>query len=520
MRLIGLDVGTTGCKAIVFSTRGEILGEAFQEYDIDTAGGASAEQDAEYVWSCVKKVLKKSVSTANDNSIRNKTAHKSPNGQKDKVRAMGVSVQGDAVMPVDVRGNAIAPAVLGMDYRSQQQAARAAELCGERSLFNKTGMRPHPMNSITKMMLLKDEKPQVYETAAALVTYADYMYGKLGAPGFIDYSMASRTMGFSLTEYGWDLEILHSLGIDRQKLSEPVASGIPIGTIDPELAADLGLSAEVKIVSGGHDQTCAAVGAGSIFPGMGVVSTGTAEVFSVLLERPRLDTEMFDGYYPCYCHVVPQAYFSFSLNHVGGLLLKWYRDSFCRMEAKEAQQQGKSVFALLDERMPKEPTEVMVLPHFNGSGTPWCDMQSKGAIVGMTLNTSKYEVARAILESQTYELTVNIQKMLPDVKQLKEVTAVGGGAKSPEWLQIKADVLGVPVKTMECSEAGCMGAALLAGVGTGVFQNLKQGVDEMVRVKNIYRPNEKRMEKYSQLFSIYQKLYPALKPFYQNYKNG
>jgi len=511
MRLIGLDVGTTGCKAIVFTTCGEVIGEDFQEYDIDTAGDSFAEQDAEYVWTCVKKVLKGSVRAARETS---------PNGQDNEVRAMGVSVQGDAVIPIDGQGKALAPAVLGMDYRSHLQSSRAAELCGERELFKKTGMRPHPMNSVTKMMLLKDEKKLVYESAEGLVTYADFIYGKLGAPGYIDYSMASRTMAFSLAAYDWDPQILHALGIDKKKLSTPVASGTPIGTIDPGVAAEVGLSENVKIVSGGHDQTCAAVGAGSIFPGVGVVSTGTAEVFSVLLEKPRLDDEMYNGYYPCYCHVVPQAYFSFSLNHVGGLLLKWYRDSFCQKEAEEAQQQGKSVFSLLDERMPEGPTEVMVLPHFNGSGTPWCDMQSRGAVIGMTLNTSKYEVARAILESQTYELAINIQKILPEYEQLTEITAVGGGAKSPEWLQIKADVLAVPIKTMECSEAGCMGAAIVAGAGSGVFQSLQQGVDVMVRVKKIYRPNEKRVERYKQLFSTYQKVYPALKPLYQSLKNG
>ncbi|UCF06328.1 MAG: hypothetical protein JSV33_04675 [bacterium] len=495
MKLIGLDVGTTGTKAIVFNETGMQLGYGFREYSIQSDSTGRAEQDAESVWEQSKAVLGEALK---------------PVGPRD-VTALSLSVQGDAVIPVDGEFKSIGPAILGMDYRSRPYSEQAAVILGDRRLFELTGMRPHPMNSLTKIMLIKDRSPELYSRAFKISTYADFILAKLGAPGFIDYTMASRTMAFDLIKREWSSEILDTLEIDADKFSEAVPSGTVVGKLAADLAEELGLEERPFLVTGGHDQTCAAVGGGVIDRGRAVVSTGTAEVFSTAFGETKTNDAMYSSYYPCYIHAVPDCYFTFSLNHVGGLLFRWFRDTFCDVDAEAARSQGLDTYAYLVRRMPPEPSRVLFLPHLNGSGTPWCDMDSKGAVVGITLGTSKYDIVRSILECQTYELALNVEAMARAGIESDEIVAVGGGARSPEWLQMKADILERPVSTLECREAACLGAAIIAGIGAGVYDSFDEAVSEAVRASVRYEPEPRRTSIYRELLALYRELYPALK---------
>jgi xylulokinase len=496
MYLIGLDVGTTGCKSCVFDEAGDIKGYGFREYDIICTEPAMAEQDAMLVWRKTVEVLKESIAQSGAREIK----------------ALSLSVQGDAVMPVDKNYDAIYNCILGMDYRSAPQARRSEKLFGARRLFNLTGMRPHPINSLIKIMWLKQNRPAAYAKAWKIVTYADFILGRLGSDRpVIDYTMASRTMAFDLKKKCWSAEILKRTGIDRDLLSEPVVSGEIVGTIKPALAQELGIAPGMLLVAGGHDQPCAALGAGVVKEGRAVASTGTAEVCSTAFFKPALNAAMFNGYYPCYIHAKPDMYFTFSLNHIGGLLYKWFRDTLGQEEIAEAKRAGTDPYALIDSRMPKAPGTVMVLPHFNGSGTPWCDMSSKGAIVGITMATNKYDIARAILESLTYELRINLETMREAGIAVKELVAVGGGAKSPPWLQMKADILGRTIITHQVREAACLGAALTAGTAAGVYASLADAAAKAIKPGKQYTPDPKAAAVYRRKYAVYRELYPSLK---------
>lgn len=496
MHLIGLDVGTTGCKAIVFSPDGRALGHGFREYDVICREPAMAEQDAEKVWNLTCEVLKEAVAQSGVNDLA----------------ALSVSVQGDAVIPVDHEFHALHPAILGMDYRSQRQAQECEEKCGAFELFQSTGMRSHPMNSVTKVLLLRDLAPAAFARAWKFVTYADFILGKLGADAVIDQTMASRTMAFDLATRQWSGEILTPLGLDASRFSKPVVSGTPVGTIRKELARELGLPATLVLVAGGHDQTCAAIGAGVVREHLGVVSTGTAEVLSTAFHSPALTRPMFDSFYPCYLHAKEGMYFTFALNHVGGILLKWYRDNFGLPEVGEARGRGCDPYQLIDAKLPPGPSRLMVVPHLNGSGTPWCDLQAKGAIVGLTMASTRHDVAKAILEGLTFELLINLQKMQQCGIRVDELGAAGGGAKSALWLQLKADILGRPIHTLRCRESACLGAALLAGTATGVYRSLDDAVQQTVACEREFAPNAEMAARYRERFATYEKLYPALRP--------
>lgn len=496
MHLIGLDVGTTGCKAIVFDPQGRIKGYGFREYGVVCDTPAMAEQDAEQVWNLTCEVLQEALTKS---------------GVKD-IKALSISVQGDAVMPVDRDFRPLHRAILGMDYRSQPQARLCAERCGEFALFERTGMRPHPMTSLAKILLLRDLAPQAFGAAWKYVTYADFILGRLGAEAVIDHTMASRTMAFDLVTREWSQPILSKLDLDASALSKPVPSGTVAGTLRKDLADTWGLSSGVQLVAGGHDQPCAAIGAGVIREGLGISSTGTADVFSTAFNSPALTRQMFDSYYPCYLHAKEGMYFTFSLNHVGGILLRWYRDNFAAAEVGEALRRSCDPYQLIDTGMPAGPSPLMVVPHLNGSGTPWCDLQAKGAIVGLTMASTRHDVAKAILEGLTFELLINLKRMQECGLRVGQIVAAGGGAKSPLWLQLKADILGRPIRTLRCRESACLGAALLAGTAAGVYTSLDDAVQQTVASDREYLPQTEMAACYRERFATYETLYPALRP--------
>jgi len=495
MHVIGLDVGTTGLKAIVFDLEGKIKGYGFGRYDLIIKKSNWVEQDPEKLWEIARNVIRKVIKDTNLKDIK----------------AICVSVQGDAVIPADSKIRPLHNAILGMDYRSVKAAQFCSELIGERELFNITGMRPHPITSLTKILWFKENTKDIYKETYKFMTYADFINSKLGAQPYIDWTMASRTMAFDLLKREWSEFILDKVGIDKNLFSNPVPSGEIIGKVSTNVAEDVGLPKECLIVSGGHDQTCAGIGAGCIKEGIAIDSHGTAEVLSTTFKNPVLNDYMYESYYPCYLHVKKGMYFTFSLNHVGGILLEWYKDNIGYLEEKEAQELGRDIYELIISKTKEGPSNLLILPHFNGSGTPWCDLSSKGAILGLTLSTTRHDIAKAILDSLVYELGINMERMRKAGIKIEEVRAVGGGAKSSIWLQIKADILGCKMITLKTHEAACLGAAITAGTALGGYSSLKEGVKIAVIPKDEYTPNPEMQKLYEERYNIYKDLYATLK---------
>jgi xylulokinase len=494
MLLLGIDVGTTGAKAAVFNEEGVQKGYAFREYGILCPQKSYAEQDAEQVWNITKDVIREAVT-----------------GIGAKITALSLSVQGDAIIPINKNREALAFTQLGMDYRGTDETTECEALFGGRTLFELTGMRPHPMNSLIKILWVKKNLPKLYEDTYKFVTYADFILGKLGSDEIvIDYTMASRTMAFDIKKLQWSQEILNKLGVDSGKLATPVPSGTVVGTISKELADELELNPKILLVAGGHDQTCAALGAGIVKDNMALDSHGTAEVISTAFSSLQLNDTMFRSYYPCYIHTISDMFFTFSLNHTGGILLKWYVENFCSEDIIAAAKSGDQVYQYIIERMPKGPSPVMVLPHLNGSGTPTCDLNAKGAILGLTMATSRYDIAKAVLEALSYEIRINIENMKTTGIDIKQLRCVGGGARSPVGLQNKADILGIPVSSLKTREAACLGAAMLAGAASGAYKDLKESA-LIVELDQTYYPSKIINDIYNNKYCIYSQLYDKLK---------
>jgi xylulokinase len=493
--LVGLDVGTTGCKAVVFDSEGKVLGQGFREYGIICDAPGKAEQDPETVWRATLAALREAAAGAG----------------VQKVLAIGLSVQGDAIIAVGKGFSPLCNAVLGMDYRSAAQAEECSQAFGARALFDLTGMRPHAINSLVKALWLKKQLPQVFRKAWKIVTYGDFILGRLGADPVMDWTMASRTMAFDLMRRAWASPVLEAFGVDPELLSRAEPSGLVVGKLAVEAARQAGLQPGALLVTGGHDQTCAALGAGVNRDGIGLLSAGTADVLSTAFAEPKLNDAMFNGFYPCYLHARPDMYFTFALNHIGGILLRWYRDTFGAEEVKEAARTGRDPYDLLVESVSDGPSPIMVLPHFNGSGNPVCDMSSRGAIVGLTLSTTRADVVKAIMECLAFESRINVDYWRSAGIQIAELRAAGGGARSARWLQIRADILGRPVTALRVREAACLGAAILAGAAAGVFGSVDEGISRTVRTGQCYEPHAGMTERYQERYEIYRSLYPALR---------
>jgi xylulokinase len=494
--LLGLDVGTTGCKAVLFGEDGELRASASREYPVDLPRPLWAEQDIEGVWGLAIEAMDEAIASS---------------GTRD-VAAIGLSVHGEAVTPVDAAGRPLRPTILGMDTRTDAQNAWLREHFGGEALFRRTGMPIHTINTLPKLLWLREHEAEVWARASRFVLVEDFLVGRMTGRWVVSECLASRTQMVDLATGRWDVGILDLLGLDESRLSVIAASGEPAGELSAELTQALGLQRRPVVVSGGHDQACGALGVGLTEPGLASVSTGTAEVVEVALASPIVSRPLYEGNISVYRHVVPGLYLAMTLNHSGGLALRWFRDGFCEPQVQRASAEGRDAYDVMLEGATTGPTGLLVLPHFSGAGTPTFDTASRGAILGFTFATTRSDIAQAILEGLTYELRLNLDLLRDGGVRIDVLRAIGGGARSQRWLQLKADVTGIPVVTPRVTEAAALGAALLAGVGAGSFPSVAVAAGRFLQLNETYLPDPARHDRYTRQYELYRQVYPAVAP--------
>jgi xylulokinase len=304
------------------------------------------------------------------------------------------------------------------------------------------------------------------------------------------------------------------VGIDDDLFSKVISSGTSIGRISEEIAAELGLPKSLILAIGGHDQPCAALGAGVINDGMALISTGSTEGITLILPKILSKYNLEESNFPREPFVINGVYNTLAYNHTAGFLLNWFIETFTSKVPEEAK--DTKVFKYFDSMCPEPPTRVFILPHFSGSGTPHMDVRSKGAIIGLNLATSKYEIYKAFLEGMTYELAYNLEFLNRLGVQINGMRAAGGGANSRIWLQIKADILNKEITTLECNEAAALGASILAAKACGDYKSLEHAIKSMVRLKDKFYPDKAKVGIYAEKLNTYKKIYSALKEINAN----
>lgn len=503
MYFIGLDVGTTGCKSVVFDETGVSLGKSYEEFDIISRRPGWAEQSPVVMMDAVKRVLKESVNQAKERGMG-----------VDEAAALCISVLGEEVMPVDRNFRPLRDAILGMDYRASEQTKRLISEVPAAEAYDITGFVPHPMASLPTIMWMRDHEPELIDKTYKYVTFSEYIMKCLGAEeGFIDYPQAGRTMAFDIEKKCWSERMLQGAGIEESFVCKLAQPGSVVGYMSREAAGELGLTEKVALVAGGQDQTCAALGAGLIQEDIGMDSHGTIEGIGIMSRRKVTDRTALQGGVSCYAYTVPNTYFLMSSCQVGGLLLKWFKNNFSHVEIEEARRSGRDVYDIMTDRAPKSPSQVMVLPHFIGSGPPWNDLDSRGAVVGLTIDSTRHDIVKAIMDSLTYEFKINMQFYESMGFTLREMRVVGGASKSPFWMQLKADILNREVASLREKDAACLGAAMIAMWSQGVYASLEEAVNTCVRLDQVFYPNADVADAYEKAYQKYTHLYDALKEF-------
>ena len=494
MKTAGLDIGTTGCKLTVFDEQGRDLGKAYRDYPVRRQVSGH-EIDISVVMDSVYVV------------IREMTA------QYPDIGGIGVTSFGETFVMTDAQGSPLHTAMLYTDPRGAEECAELVKKLGAESIARISGLAPHEMYSISKIMWLKKHQPEVYRAAKHIFLIGDYVAWHLTGAAQIDYSLATRSMAFDIGRLTWSEEILDAAGIDMSLLSRPVPTGTVAGCVTKLAAERTGLDPACRIVTVSHDQVAAAVGAGAFDGATAVDGAGTVECLTPIYDSLPDIAVMSKGYFSVVPYVIPGKYVAYAFSYTGGALIQWCVNTFAGAEQEEARQQGISVNRLLEERYKKqEPTGMLVLPHFAGAATPYMDTGSRGAILGLTAGTTLPEIYRACMEGVAYEMRLNYDALADSGIHLTKLHATGGGAKSKVWMQMKADILNLPITALKTSDAGTVGSAMLTGVAVGTFRDLEEAAAVMVQQRETYDPDPQRHEQYMRVYERYRKVYHAVRP--------
>ncbi len=504
MSFLGIDVGTTGCKAAVFSARGESLAFAYDEYDMVRPRPGWLELDPTDVWARVCRTIGKAVAAAQN--PRNTAARSDP------VTALAVSSMGESMVAVSRDRRILGNSLLLIDSRGEEYLPLLSAELGAEKLYRINGNILGTQFSLPKLMWIRDHTPEIYSGAWKFLLWSGFVSFMLGAAPAVDYSLANRTLLFDVDARGWSKEIAAIAGIDLSKLPDPVPAGTRIGTVAGPIAGELGLAAGTAIVAGTHDQCANALGCGVTEDGVGMCGMGTYLTIMPVFTGRRPPEAMMRWGLNTEHHAAPGRFVSFIFNQ-GGLLLKWYRDTFARLEREDAQRAGRDVYADLIGEIPAGPSRLFVLPHFTVTGPPEFVTDSSGVIVGLKLDTTRGEILKAIMEGVVFYHKTVVDSVAEAGIALRELRAVGGGSKSDAWLQLTADILGKPILRARVAEAGCLGAAILAGAGTGAFGSAQEGVQAMVSLGERFEPDPGRQRAYGERFERYRTLWPLMRNF-------
>jgi len=494
MSYLGLDIGTSGCKAVVFNEYGEELATAFREYPLITPNEGWVELDSEEVGVKCFEVIKE---------VALKTG-------ADPVQAMGISSQGEAFTPIDKNGTILGNGMVSSDTRASGIVNKFCADFGAEKLYSITGHTAYPMFSLFKLIWIRENNPDLWSISDKFLCFEDLIHLKLGLDPAIGYPLAGRTMLFNVTSHQWDEEILASVGLRPDQLARPLPSGTVVGTISARIASQLGLSDNVIVVAGGHDQSCGALGAGIVSKGMAMYATGTVECITPAFENAIFGEELFRNNYCTYDFAIPGMYTTVAYSLTGGNILKWYRDEFAFQEKEIARQNGRNSYEVILDTLPPNPSKLLVLPYFTPTGTPYFDSSITGAIIGLRFNTSREEILRALLEGVAFEMRLNLSILEKSGIIIDELRAIGGGGKSKVWTQLKANVLNKPITTIAVTEAGCFGVAMLAKSAITSIP-IEKIVSKWVKTSQTIFPQKEFAEHYEKQFQTYLRLYPMLK---------
>jgi xylulokinase len=484
MLFCGLDVGTTGVKTLVFDEKGTPLFSAYRAYDIETATDGTRLLKAAELWQKTKECFAEAAGHI-----------------QGELAAVCADSFGEAFVALDAGENIICDPMLFTDRWGEKEYFETEKKTSAAEIARICGLPLSPSYSLSKILYLREQCPRIYERIARILLIQDFINFMLCGECAADYSTAGRTMFFDARSCLWSEELITRFGLEKNHFSKPQPMGTVLGTLRKELSLELGIKGEVKVIVGGHDQPVNAIGAG-LKPGYVVNSMGTSECITPLIPAILPEDFISSRGIPLELLWGKDKFCCLAYNPSSGLLVQWFASVFGGQESSPA---------YFDQNTPDSPTKIMIQPYLMGSGTPYMDSEARLAFAGIDYGTTRYDLYRSVLEGLVLDQKLNVSILKEQKIIVDHLIAVGGGSKSRPWLQIKADILQIPVSTLLVKEAGALGCAILCAAACGVYGSIEEAAAAMSHIGETIKPNIIHREFYEEKFELYKQLHEHLR---------
>jgi len=495
--LLGIDIGTSGTKTVLFDENGNTVSSATEEYPLYQPHIGWAEQLPEDWWKAtvesIRKVIQKSGVKASD------------------VKAIGLSGQMHGMVLLDKFGEVMRPAIIWCDQRTQKECDQITEIIGKERLIEITANPALTGFTASKVMWVKNNQPEIYEKIDKILLPKDYIRYRLTGEFASEVSDASGTQFLDIPKRTWSKEVLEKLEVDYDWMPPVYESQEVTGRISKTVADLLGLEEGTPVVGGGGDQAAGAVGNGIVKPGVISSTIGTSGVVFAFLDKISIDPL---GRVHTFCHAVPNTWHVMGVTQGAGLSLQWMRNNFGGMERELAKFIDVDPYVLLGQEAEKAAPGcdgLIYLPYLMGERTPHLDPYAKGVFFGISAKHGRNEMIRSVMEGVAYSLRDCLEIIKGMGVEVKQVRASGGGARSSLWRQMQADIFNTSISTINSNEGPALGAAILAGVGAGIYSNVPEACEAIIKLTNTQEPIEENVRVYNQYYEVYAELYQALK---------
>ena len=499
--ILSVDLGTSAIKTALFDSKGNLLASSNQEYNLLTPTNLSVEMQVETYWNSFKNSVRDIISKSNI--------------KKDEVSVIGISAQGETLILLDKSYQPLRNAIVWMDSRAQKESEELSKIFVNEDVYGITGqVSIAPTWPASKIYWVKKNEPSIFEKVSKYLLIEDYFIHRLTGEFAAEGSLLCSTLYWDIHSKKYWGKMLNTLEISEEQLPPIYESGIVVGNILPSIADEIGLSIKTKVCTGVLDQVAGAIGVGNVKTGIFSECTGSALAVVATMNKAFKDP---GKRMPCHYHGMPNTYMAHTFT-TGGMVMKWYKDNFCKCEKAIAEDIAKDPYSIMTEgaeSVTPGADGLIMLPHLQGAMAPENNPQARGVFYGITLAHKKPHFVRSIMEGISFILKRNLDVVEELGISPTEIRSIGGGAKSKLWSQIKADITGKPIIVTKTDEEACLGAAIVAGVGVGIFKDLKEASTSMVEKQDEFEPNHKASKKYSSIYERYKNLYDNLVPIFK-----